>query len=66
MTFNGISKINGDLGDYILLRDYGQEGMAVGGQYATLDEAMSDLCSGEGTSPATIVKLVRVEVLEES
>lgn len=64
MIFNGSSKIKDDGGDYIILTDYGCEGISVSHQAATHEEALRWMMENSYGSPMTLVKLVRVETLD--
>lgn len=56
MKINQMDKIDDDKGDWIILVDYGCEGICVKGQYSTPEEAIKNL-GGAGGSPETIVRL---------
>lgn len=61
MKLNGISKIDESRGKYIVLCDFGTEGMAVMEQYEDLSEAVADVCARSG--PCAVVQLVEVREL---
>ena len=59
MKLNGIKKIDESKGRYIVLVDYGPEGIAVDEQYENLGEAVQHaLAYTDG--PCSIVQLVEV------
>ena len=58
MKLNGIKKIDESKGKYLVLCDYGCEGIAVVEQYQTLDDAVRDVCERSG--PCSIVTLVEI------
>jgi hypothetical protein len=62
VTINQIAKINEDKGDYLVLVDYGVEGLAVWSQHGTVTEALGSLASG-GPGPLCLVVLVRFDVI---
>ena len=55
MKINQIDKIDDKKGDWIILTDYGMEGISVTGQYKTPEEAVKNL--GRDCSAQSIVKL---------
>ena len=64
MKLNGISKIKEEAGEYIVLTDYGMEGISVSHQAKTAAEAVTwALSSGYG-SPHTVVKLVSIDATD--
>lgn len=65
MTFNGIDKIKDDAGDYIVLTDYGQDGISVSHQAESLVEAAEWMIGSGACAPQSIVKLVRVQTVEK-
>ena len=60
MTLNGITKIKDDAGDYIVLTDYGCDGISVSHQAATAKEAVQWMMTCGYTGNQAIVKLVRI------
>ena len=56
MKINQIPTIDDKKGDWIILADYGSEGLCVLGQYKTPEEAIKNL-GGAGGVPQAIVKL---------
>lgn len=60
MTLNGIAKIKDGAGDYIVLTDYGMEGIAVSHQAQTAQEAVRWMMTCGYTANQSIVKLVRI------
>jgi len=56
MKINQSEKIDDKKGDWIILNDYGSEGLVVHGQYKAPEEAIKNLTSSCG-APQTIVKL---------
>ena len=63
LTFNGTRKIEDAAGDYIVLTDYGTEGLAVSHQAATLREAV-EFQAASSRGPSAIVRLVRLKSVE--
>lgn len=61
MIFNGSEKIKDDGGDYLVLTDYGCEGLSVTHQAATHEDALRWMTECNYGSPQTLVKLVRVD-----
>ena len=61
---NGIRKIRDDAGDYIVLSDYGQEGICVSHQCESVLEAIQHLALNDIGNPQSIVKLVRLKATE--
>lgn len=57
MKINRMTKIDDKKGDWIILSDYGSEGIIVAGQFKTPEEAVKNL-GGYGGEPQAIVKLV--------
>jgi hypothetical protein len=62
MTLNNIERIDDDAGDFVVIDDYGIEGLSVSSQHKTLIEAISSL--GQYGSPQAILKLVKFTVEE--
>ncbi len=60
MTLNGITKIKDDAGDYIVLTDYGTEGISVSYQAATSKDAVKWMMTCGYTGNMSIVKLVKI------
>ena len=58
MKLNGIRKIDESKGRYIVLCDFGSEGLSVMEQYDDLEEAVKDVCERSG--PCSIVQLAEV------
>ena len=56
MKINQTKKISDKDGDWIILVDYGSDGIVVKGQYKTPEEVIKNL-GGYGGEPETIVKL---------
>jgi len=61
MKINLIEKIDSNGGDFIVLVDYGSEGLVVGGQYPGVKEAVLSLAGGGGLNK-TIVYLPDVHI----
>ncbi len=59
MKINKIDKIDSKKGDYILLSDFGSEGIAVSGQYKDIEAAVLGL-GNDCSSSQAIVKLVDI------
>lgn len=66
MVFNGSMKINSTEGDYIVLADYGQEGLGVVCQADTLEGALNWMSVNNHGTACTVVKLVHADVTETS
>jgi len=64
MILNGIKKIKHDKGDFVVLTDYGSDGISVSEQCQTLEDAMSFVLSAGYSNEHAIVKLVRVAAEE--
>ncbi len=64
MILNGIDKIDNDGGDYLVLCDYGMEGLSVRVQAKTLEDVIHWIAGGRAGEPTAIVKLVRIEARE--
>lgn len=64
MYINGIGKIDSDKGPYIVLADYGLEGLSVYSQHMSVSSAVKSFESnGPGTS-LCLLKIVDVSVSE--
>ena len=61
MTLNGIDRIDESKGLYIVLCDYGTEGMVVVEQYDALSEAVQ--CAMSHSGQCAIVELTEVDEL---
>ncbi len=57
MKINHIAKIDEKKGDWLILADYGREGLVVTSQHKTAEDAIKNLGQSCG-SPQAIVKLV--------
>ena len=66
MKLNGIRKIDNDGGDYLVLTDYGSEGLAVSHQCDTAEEAAQWMLACDYRSPQAVVKVVSAEILCEN
>ena len=64
MIFNGSSRIKDNGGDYLVLVDYGSEGLSVSHQFHTHTDALGWMAKNNTGYPNTLVKLVRVDILE--
>lgn len=62
VTFNQ-SRIESDGGDFIILNDFGMEGMTVASQHKTVMDAIHTF--GSDYTPQVVVRLVRVTVTPE-
>jgi hypothetical protein len=60
MRFNGATRIKSELGDYVILIDYGQEGMSVHLQFETLEQAIEEYNSIDYTGAKAIVKVASI------
>ena len=66
MKLNGIRKIDNNGGDYLVLTDYGQEGIAVSHQCETAEEAAQWMMSSDYSSPHAVVKVVHASISLEN
>ena len=62
MKLNGISKIDNEGGDYLVLTDYGQEGLSVTHQCDTPEEAAKYMMESDLGSPQAVVKVVSASI----
>lgn len=62
MKLNSIEDIDSNGGDYLLLVDYGYEGLSVSSQHETLPDAVNAAMRGNISGPTAIVKLVEVPI----
>ncbi len=60
MYINGIRKIDSDKGQYVVLADYGLEGLSVYSQHMTVSSAVKSLESNESGTAICLLKLVNV------
>lgn len=60
MKLNAIPKIKNDEGDYIVLTDYGQDGISVSHQANSAQDAFSWLMANNYGHPQAIVKIVNI------
>jgi hypothetical protein len=60
MKLNGMDKILNDGRDFLMLVDYGQDGISVMGQYHSAGEALSAALRSSMGSAVAIVKLVDI------
>ncbi len=51
-------------GEYIILCDYGAEGISVRSQAPNLEEAIKQISQSYGGEPTVLVKLVSVDIAE--
>ena len=65
MIFNGSDKIKDNGSDYLVLTDYGSEGLAVTYQATTHEDALRWMTECNYGSPQTLVKLVRVSTRDD-
>ena len=63
---NGISKIDDTAGDFVILCDYGTEGIAVVQQCPTAESAAKWVMLNNGGSPLAVVKLVDFSITTEN
>lgn len=66
MVFNGISSIQTDGGDLIVLADYGREGLSVVKQCKTVEELRTFITNNPNGQPITVVKLVEFSFFERN
>ena len=62
MKLNGISKIDNNGGDYLVLTDYGAEGLAVSHQCDTAEDAAKWMIACDYGSPQAVVKVVSASI----
>lgn len=60
----GTQRIDPDEGAYLVLVDYGPEGLSVYAQTHTVEEAMQAVLDGQAGGGMTIVKLVDIDLAE--
>jgi len=65
VALNGSKKINKLQGDYLVLADYGQEGIGVMRQEDTLQNAIEGMLEYPTDYPMIIVKLIRIELPQD-
>jgi hypothetical protein len=63
MKLNTINSIDGSKGDFLLLVDYGCEGMTIAVQRESLEEIIKDFGS-DWSGNKTVVKLVEIDIKE--
>lgn len=51
-------------GDYLVLVDYGQEGIGIWSQHDAFQDALRELTDGHAVGPKAIVKLMALDVEE--
>ena len=64
IALNQIAEIKDDSGDYLVLVDYGTEGIKVASQHGSVASALSSALYGNSVRQA-IVKVVRIEITEK-
>jgi hypothetical protein len=62
MKMNGIRKIDNNGGDYLVLTDYGQDGIVISRQCETAEDAVQWMLSSDYSSPHAVVKMVHVSI----
>ena len=65
MLLNAMEKIDTSAGKYVVLVDYGSEGIGVWSQFEELSEAIKATMSASCIAPTAIVKVVAIS-LDES
>ena len=60
-TLNGITKIKDDAGDFLVLVDYGTEGISVAHQDDTMEGAVRWALNCGYGQPMSVVRLVHIE-----
>jgi len=65
VALNGSKKINKSRGDYLVLADYGQEGIGVLRQEDTLQNAIEGMLEYPTDYPMSIVKLIRIDLPQD-
>lgn len=66
MKLNGIRKIDNNGGDYLVLTDYGLEGIAVSHQCETAGEAAQWMMSSDYSSPQAVVMVVHASISQHN
>jgi hypothetical protein len=66
MKLNGIRKIDNNGGDYLVLTDYGYEGIAVSHQCDTAEKAVEWMLSSDYSSPHAVVKVLHASISSEN
>lgn len=64
MFINGTDKIDPEKGPYVVLVDYGSEGMSVSCQCETTEHAIAEIAKSCWSGPLTLLRLVDVSVAE--
>ena len=62
MNLNGISKIDNSQGQYIVLTDYGMDGLCVSHQCDTAEEAAQWMMECEYGEPQAVLKIVTADI----
>lgn len=62
MKLNGIRKIDNNGGDYLVLTDYGYEGLDVSHQCETAEEAAQWMLACDYSSPQAVVRIVSADI----
>lgn len=66
MKLNAIPKIDNEAGDFVVLVDYGSEGLSVDSQHKELEKAIEALTKNNCGSPMGIFRLVEVGISQEN
>jgi len=67
MNLNGMpTKIDSGAGDYLVLPDYGQDGISVSAQFNSAQEALQWILTSAYSNQHAIVKLVEVTTTEKT
>ena len=61
MFLSNIEGLVEDAGDFVILVDYGQNGISIYSQHQELEDAMGMMLRGDLGSPMAMVKLCRIE-----
>ena len=64
MLLNGIKSVDNNAGDYVVLADYGSEGLVVVKQEKTCQEAIGWMVGNSYGQPMCLVKLIKVDINE--
>ena len=64
MTAINTTRIKNNAGDYIVLVDYGSEGMSVQSQHEDANDAVEAMAADQTASPLALVKLCRVSIVD--
>jgi hypothetical protein len=64
VRISSIEKMDPEEGEFLMLLDYGSEGLSVGGQYDELEDAVRGSATFNYGNPVALVKIVAIKVSE--